>query len=158
MAAQDDLLAEVRATIEKSLPAIQVDVFRRYVEEAEKAKKELASLTDEYKKFKEEAATRYKELETLRVLNFKAEEIKRDRENLDLSKRQFGVDQQLKDLQVKAAEEKIALINCLVHDIFRNIEMRNHILGQVPMVTKYVDGTQFTSQQSSELDETHHKE
>jgi len=41
MGAQEELLKQVRESIEKSLPAIQVDVFKKYVEESEATKKNL---------------------------------------------------------------------------------------------------------------------
>jgi hypothetical protein len=158
MSAEKDLLNEVRQSIEKSLPAIQVDVFRRYVDEAEKAKKDYEELVKDHKILIDNHERDTKELNILKYLNLEADRIKKEREDLELNKKRFEIEKQLQTVAVTNANEKVTLVSGLFHDVFRNIEVRRNILGDVPVITKYQNGDQFTSRESSNTFETESKE
>jgi hypothetical protein len=161
MSPQEELLEQVRKSIETALPAIQVDVFRRYVDESEKAKSELNALKQEYKSTCDKNKALNDEIGVLRGLKNDAETLKRGLAELALDKQRFDIDKKLKDKDVECAKEKVELVRSVVGDVFRNMETRRNIFGTVPCQHEYTDcnghSQKHTSQEPSAVTETETK-
>ena len=147
MSAQENLLKEVRESIEKALPAIQVDVFRKYVDEAEKAKKDLDSAVKTVDSLNKELKDAKERLTKLEYLNHNAEELKKGLEELRLAKLTFDIEKQLKEASVKFSEEKVTLVKGLFNDVFRNIEVRQFLTGSVPVIHRDANGNQWSGKE-----------
>ena len=150
----ETLVSEVKSSIEKALPSMQVDVFRRHVEEHDKLRKDYDKLKTDYDTLKADHVKCSAELSTLRALNLEAEKIKMERATLELDKTRFDVTKQLKDADVKIAEAKAATVFTIVDSVFRNTHVRSRIFGDVPVINKDPNGNQWTSTQKTELDQT----
>ncbi len=158
MSAEDTLLTEVRDSIEKALPAMQANAFRKYIEEVEKRKKDYQELVDDQKKLTDKCDAMNKELIVLRDLKLEAGIIKREKEELDLNKKRFEIEKQLQMATAIHAEEKVTLVSSLFHDVFRNIDIRRNVLGSIPVINKCPDGNQYVTHENSDTTETETKE
>lgn len=156
--AQAKLLDDVRAKIEESLPAIQVDVFRKYVNESEKAKVEVVSLNASYDALNRNHQEAMKELNDLRDLNLRAEDIKGDRATLALDKQKFEIDKQLTEAKLTAEKEKRELVRGMFNDVFRNTTVRRNIMGDIPVKERYTDGSSMVHKEFTDLNESETKE
>jgi hypothetical protein len=157
MATQEDLLTEVRASIEKALPAIQVDVFRKYMDEAEKTKKELADLKVDRLNIKTAYDKASEECARLRALELDAILIKDGKAKLELDRKVFEIERKLDSAALAGEKEKTALVRELFTAVFRNIEVRSTIFGQVPCLNKDSNGNTWMSVQPANLDQSQSK-
>jgi hypothetical protein len=129
-----DLLNEVQSSIEKALPAIQVDVFRKYVDDSEKYKRDYETLKFQHDDLVKRYDACVKERDALRQLKLDNEEVTLTAKQLLWDKKVFEVEQKLKDASIQSAQEKVKLMNDLVYAIFRNTEVRKQTLGSIPVI------------------------
>jgi hypothetical protein len=78
--------------------------------------------------------------------------------NLELEKLKFSIEKQLKDAAVKAAEDKVTLVSSITNSIFRNIDVRRNIFGELPVINRNPDGSQWTSKESTNVMEDEHRD
>ena len=153
MSAQEELLKQVRESIEKSLPAIQVDVFKKYVEESEATKKTYEELKTDYEALRVKNLEATRELSALRGLKMEEDSIKRERANLDVDKKIFEIEKKLIEEQRKGATEKVDLFRGVMDTFFRNTEVRRSIYDSQPVVLKDLGGYERIEQKPSSHEE-----
>ena len=157
MSAQEELLKQVRESIEKSLPAIQVDVFKKYVEESEATKKTYEELKTDYEALRVKNLEATRELSALRGLKMEEDSIKRERANLDVDKKIFEIEKKLIEEQRKSATEKVDLLRGVMDTIFRNTEVKRSIYDTRPVVLKDTCGYERVEQHTTSHEEVETK-
>ena len=157
MSYQDSLMDDVRKKIEESLPAIQVDVFREFVDKANEEKEELGMLKSSYECVSKELESCRKELKDLNTLNLSKHAVERDRTQLTHDRDVFEITKSLKDAKITSETEKRELVSDMFNQVFRNVEMRRNTLGMVPMREKCSDGSEYSSSVQADLTESETK-
>lgn len=154
----DQVLLDITKVIESSLPAIKADVFRKYVEDSEIIKKDYEKLKNDYAKVCLTIDEMKIQLSDLKSLKLENEKIKSERLTLELDKLKFDVQKQLKDAQIVAEKDKVTLVTSLVNSVFRNIESRKNMLGDILVRNKSRDYNgneqEFITREPSNITET----
>jgi aconitase A len=154
MSTQEELLKEIKVSIEKSLPAIQADVFKKYIEESEKSKIELEKLKSDYLALKIMFDKQKEEVSSLRSLNIVEDKIKADRISLDLDKLKFDIEKKLTEAHKISSDEKVVLLQGVMNSVFRNIDVRKSVFDSTPVVLKDSCGYErVESRQSSHIED-----
>jgi hypothetical protein len=135
MDSNEELLLVFQKAIEEKLPGMQVDAFRKHIDEAKKIKAEFADLKVVHQQLVIANKATVAELADLKSLKLESETIAQRKSTLEFDTLKFSVEKQVKEAQLTAEKEKVCLIQSLVNSVFRNIETRESILGNIP--TKY---------------------
>jgi hypothetical protein len=151
---EQEMLQEIQSSIEKSLPSMQVNVFRRHMDDFEKMKKEYADLKAKYDILSEKSKIDSNELGTLRALQLNAGTIASEKQALELEKLKFDITKKLQEASVSHANDKTGAVMSVVNSVFRNMEVRKRIFGDVPLVNTDSQGNRWTTTTPTNIDQT----